>query len=169
MSRIANQYFWNLNDTQSATGRTPELRATRRGLQKVKVRIIDSLCSSEYEQELSIFIEELLRPTFIPNVFTPNGDGINDAFKISGEQCQGQTYLRIFNRWGQLVFGTDQPFLEFWDGRVDGKIAPRVFILILLKMVMKYNKITNAYSLTKAGFFDPTYDFHIYSPFTKKI
>lgn len=52
----------------------------------------------------------------IPNIFTPNDDGINDVFKISGlNKCDEYT-LKIFDRWGIKMFETDSPFGTFWDG-----------------------------------------------------
>lgn len=58
----------------------------------------------------------------IPNAFTPNGDQINDTFKVL---IFGNIQLRefkVFNRWGQVVFeGVTE---NGWDGRHDGKAAP---------------------------------------------
>lgn len=53
----------------------------------------------------------------IPNVFTPNGDGLNDVFKIEGvlDQCN-KTEVYIYNRWGQLLF-EDQVSYFKWDGK----------------------------------------------------
>ena len=53
----------------------------------------------------------------VPNVFTPNGDGINDIFVIESE---GLTEVQgiIYNRWGAVIYNWDQPKLE-WDGRTN--------------------------------------------------
>ena len=70
---------------------------------------------------------------FVPNTFTPNGDGANDIFYPRGEGIKVVRYLRIFNRWGQLVFER----LNFatndrhagWDGRFKGQLLdPDVFV-----------------------------------------
>lgn len=55
---------------------------------------------------------------FIPNVFTPNGDGINDVFRIVGSvECVQE--LAIYDRWGRELYVTRvAPFV--WDGRVKG-------------------------------------------------
>lgn len=59
---------------------------------------------------------------FIPNVFSPNGDGINDAFLV--ENFRPEEYLlRIFDRWGRLVFETSNNEAA-WDGQASGKPAP---------------------------------------------
>ena len=54
----------------------------------------------------------------IPNVFTPNNDGINDVFKMTGlgDPCSDEIKIQIFNRWGKLVFESEDPYFE-WDGK----------------------------------------------------
>jgi gliding motility-associated-like protein len=64
---------------------------------------------------------------FIPNTFSPNGDGVNDVFYVRGKGLYNIHALRIFNRWGQLVFEkrnfmANDPAAG-WDGKVNGKIA----------------------------------------------
>ena len=60
---------------------------------------------------------------YIPNTFTPNGDGLNDTFGISGEAIKDFN-LQIFNRWGQLVFQSGNPN-ERWDGSFNGEQVPQ--------------------------------------------
>ncbi|MFT5167037.1 MAG: gliding motility-associated-like protein [Saprospiraceae bacterium] len=72
---------------------------------------------------------------YVPNVFTPNGDGINDLLFINGINGTMVTYFRIYNRWGGLVFeAKDFPANESafgWDGYIKGKEIPSgVFIWI---------------------------------------
>ena len=59
---------------------------------------------------------------YIPNAFTPNGDGINDFFGAVGEGIDSYR-LRIFNRWGVLVFETTN-LNHQWDGYYNGQLAP---------------------------------------------
>lgn len=57
----------------------------------------------------------------VPNVFTPNGDGKNDIFKVKAlslESFQGV----ILNRWGRKIYEWNDPS-EGWDGRIGGKYA----------------------------------------------
>lgn len=55
---------------------------------------------------------------YIPNVFSPNFDGLNDTFKIYGKDLSDNYTMYIYDRWGNLLFEG----LE-WDGRVNGKPA----------------------------------------------
>lgn len=57
-----------------------------------------------YEREINIKLYDCLCPVYVPNVFTPDGDGLNDIFKASAN-CPLETFhLMIFNRWGNLIF-----------------------------------------------------------------
>jgi gliding motility-associated-like protein len=61
-------------------------------------------------------------PLWIPNAFSPNGDGRNDVFRPVGEIVSGYSMI-IFNRWGeQLFFTTDQT--TGWDGTTKGSLCP---------------------------------------------
>ncbi|MBX7094274.1 MAG: gliding motility-associated C-terminal domain-containing protein, partial [Flavobacteriales bacterium] len=51
----------------------------------------------------------------IPNVISPNGDGVNDVFYVDGLQYHPNSILRVYNRWGQLVY-LDNNYLNNWDG-----------------------------------------------------
>jgi gliding motility-associated-like protein len=55
----------------------------------------------------------------IPNAFTPNGDGANDAFQPIGEAIESYD-LTIYSRWGEVVYQGNTA----WDGRVNGLEAP---------------------------------------------
>jgi gliding motility-associated-like protein len=58
---------------------------------------------------------------FIPEAFSPNGDGINDKFEIKGIAKYKRVEIEVFNRWGNIVFqsknyGVGQGKEGFWDG-----------------------------------------------------
>ncbi len=56
---------------------------------------------------------------YVPNAFTPNSDGTNDGFKAVGVGI-AQFKLQVFDRWGALVFETDD-INKAWDGSIKGK------------------------------------------------
>jgi gliding motility-associated-like protein len=60
---------------------------------------------------------------YAPSAFTPNGDGKNDIFKPIPVGISAFKYFRIFNRYGQMMFETSQPF-KGWDGYYGGRLAP---------------------------------------------
>jgi len=63
----------------------------------------------------------------IPNVFTPNGDGINDWLVAKTSGLVEKVDFKLFNRNGQLIIRTDNPKIE-WDGTYKGKIvSPGVY------------------------------------------
>ncbi|MGZ3859645.1 MAG: PKD domain-containing protein [Flavisolibacter sp.] len=70
---------------------------------------------------------------FVPNTFSPNGDGSNDVFYVRGRGLERVKSLRVFNRWGEVVFEksnfpVNDP-LYGWDGRYKGnKPHPDVYV-----------------------------------------
>ncbi|RYY30353.1 MAG: gliding motility-associated C-terminal domain-containing protein [Chitinophagaceae bacterium] len=65
---------------------------------------------------------------WLPNAFSPNGDGRNDQLTVLSKCPAEKVEFRIFNRWGQLVFDTHNPATG-WDGSFKGKPAlPGVYV-----------------------------------------
>ncbi len=60
---------------------------------------------------------------YLPNSFTPNGDGMNDTFGAYGEAIK-EFKMQVFNRWGQLVFESNHYNMR-WDGSHEGIQAPQ--------------------------------------------
>lgn len=72
--------------------------------------------------ESNIACIETKPKVFVPNVFTVNGDKLNDVFRIRGVFID--TYhLEIYDRWGRLIFESND-IENSWDGTIDGKPAP---------------------------------------------
>jgi gliding motility-associated-like protein len=66
------------------------------------------------------FTQKTFNCDSIPKAFTPNGDGVNDLFSAAASVAAGfeadSFSLRIFNRWGELMFEA-RNILEAWDGK----------------------------------------------------
>ena len=59
---------------------------------------------------------------YLPNAFTPNGDGRNDIFRPLVVGITTFNYFRVFNRNGQIMYETAKPG-EGWDGTINGRAA----------------------------------------------
>jgi gliding motility-associated-like protein len=69
--------------------------------------------------------ETVVIPTmyiYVPNSFTPNNDGLNDTFGVSGEAIQ-KFDMQIYNRWGDLIFESANASQK-WDGTFKGSKVP---------------------------------------------
>lgn len=75
----------------------------------------------------------------LPNVFTPNQDGVNDVFEI--RKLSGETYT-IYNRWGQIIFDSSVNTSSYWDGRTStGLYCPEgvyYYIIRLEELDLEY-------------------------------
>lgn len=60
---------------------------------------------------------------YIPNAFTPNGDGVNDVFSVSGRSID-HFDMEIYNRWGAKIFESEDP-KKAWDGTYQGVVVPQ--------------------------------------------
>ncbi len=57
---------------------------------------------------------------FVPTAFTPNGDGINDIFRIINMGAHKLVMFNVYNRWGELVYHNDTDPKKGWDGTFNG-------------------------------------------------
>ncbi len=83
---------------------------------------VSALDSLDNESDLSnvVCIENC--PFYsLPNVFTPNGDGHNDVFRPFPYRFIERVDFKVYNRWGQLVFETTNPDLDWNGSNLDGK------------------------------------------------
>jgi len=60
----------------------------------------------------------------IPNIFSPNGDGINDVWDIKNIQEFSNAEVSIFNRYGQFIYKSDDGYRTPWDGKYHGLYVP---------------------------------------------
>lgn len=95
-------------------------------------------CEGRVEDTLNFKIEVGLpndELSLIPNVITPNGDGMNDVYKIAGisNPCTDKIKVQIYNRWGLLVFeSAEYPEFE-WDGTNKGgsKVSAGTYFVLV--------------------------------------
>lgn len=106
-------YLWQDNSTDST------FQVTEPGIYWVQV----SGCGTASDT-LIVSPDELCGcPLFLPNAFSPNGDGLHDVLKASCE-CEMTTYhFVLFNRWGERMFET-RDINDSWNGIYKGKRVP---------------------------------------------
>lgn len=128
-------YHWALGDGSTSTRPEPIHVYHDIGAYMVILTAYDpdSLCPDRD----TLFIDLLGAPRlFVPGGFTPNGDGINDAFRIGGMQLKGLD-LQIYSRWGMLIAELRGPD-QIWDGKtLSGGDAPEGVYVFHLKAVMQ--------------------------------
>ncbi len=71
-------------------------------------------------------------PVYIPSAFTPNGDGLNDVFRIADMGHQELLDFSIFNRFGQQIFKTNNP-KQGWDGKINAMDQPASVFVYYIK------------------------------------
>jgi len=102
------QYLWSTGAT------TPAIYIDRPGRFDATVSNLCETISTPFEVRL----EPCDCSAWVPSAFTPDNDGVNDAFQPV-LSCTPERYnLRIFNAWGQLIFATDDPSVA-WMGQTE--------------------------------------------------
>ncbi|GIV22663.1 MAG: gliding motility-associated C-terminal domain-containing protein [Bacteroidia bacterium] len=117
-SQGANVYVWNFGDPNNPVQDSvpnPTFTYSAPGTYTVVLFVQNAQgCSDFYV--CTNCIQVLPRRVFLPNAFSPNGDGKNDVFRILPlEEGLRFTRLEVFDRWGQVVFAADN--IAEWDGR----------------------------------------------------
>lgn len=117
------QVRWNFGDGLQGSGNTVRHTFLSGKRFQVKLELLDEAgCLRRAEREIVLNGSELEGNILIPNVFTPNADGINDPYRIL-IVGQEKYRLSIYDRAGKVLYtGTDPE--EGWDGEINGQPAP---------------------------------------------
>ncbi len=95
---------------------------------------------------VEILFEDCPCALLLPNAFTPNGDGRNDNFRPL-HACDIEQYtMRIFNRYGEIIYLSKDP-LQAWNGRKSGKPVPNGAYV----WTVDYIKTSNQQAVSKKG------------------
>jgi gliding motility-associated-like protein len=136
---------YNWIPSQNLTcNRCPNPRATPQFTTKYTVNITDRYgCTAKGEVTVKVVCNG--QNFFIPNTFSPNGDGSNDVFYPRGSGLDRAKILRIFNRWGEVVFEKyDMPINAAsagWDGTWKGKKADAGVYIYQLEIYCKNGEL----------------------------
>ncbi len=113
---VETNYRWSFGDGNQSRSKNVSHRYGGSGNYEVKLLINSSNgCADSTSIELE---KTALNEVFIPNAFTPNGDGNNDVLLVRGDF--DEMSLKIYNRWGEKVFESNNSSIG-WDGNYQGK------------------------------------------------
>ena len=120
LSTNADHYYWDFGDNTSSTDVNPIHQYSTTATFKVCLTAYNkSDCPSSVCKLVPADVEPEIG---LPTGFTPNGDGENDILYVRGAAIVTLD-LKIFNRWGQLVFETTNKAIG-WDGKFNGQPQP---------------------------------------------
>ncbi|MFW5658959.1 MAG: gliding motility-associated C-terminal domain-containing protein, partial [Bacteroidota bacterium] len=126
-------YGWDIKDGEFTGGATPIDQNITADFPEITERFVRVTATYEGCTVSDSILVETYQNTFlnIPNVFTPNGDGLNDEFELD---LLGTTYtLVVYDRWGREVFAGNEED-ENWNGRIgnNGDHVPEgVYVYVL--------------------------------------
>lgn len=112
-------YFWDFGDGNASMEESPVHRYQEEGTYTVTLRAYD-LYGCEHSRTFEIEIWDHFLE--VPNVFSPNRDGMNDYFFPKFLQIADIDF-RVVNKWGEVIFHTDELQSIGWDGRLNGEDA----------------------------------------------
>ena len=97
-----------------------------------------------YHLLLDVKLQDCNSSVFIPNVFTPNHDGVNDVFQPIMQNAE-LINCQIYNRWGSCIYQSAHEMI--WDGSYKGRnLDPGVYMFIL-----KYKNTLSGEIITRSG------------------
>ena len=108
-------YYWDFDDSSFSTLENPTHEFQNSGIYNVNLIVSDTnQCIDSIQKNIIVYYDYVL---YLPNSFTPNGDGENDTFGPKGfriDKFQSYEFI-IYNRWGDQIFYT-QEYSLLWDG-----------------------------------------------------
>ena len=131
-------FTW-ITPSSGSTGLTHTIIGLPGGTEvSLMVKAIDpNLCKDGVSNVITMHIPH--GEVFIPNAFTPNGDGLNDVFKTEG--YVRSVHLQVFNQWGEKVFESNEQ-QRGWDGNYKSTAQPSgVYIYVCAIMLDNGSKI----------------------------
>lgn len=117
--QLSTGWFDGASYRWSTGTRTPQLLVRQAGQYIVEVR---NACDS-YSDSININFEYCNCKVTFANAFSPNDDGYNDQFGPIAACGFNSFRMRIYNRWGKLIFDSGDPGTG-WDGKFEGRSAP---------------------------------------------
>ncbi len=141
---------WDFGDNTTDNIPSPTHTYAQKGTYNVRL-IATSVGGCVDTTEMPVMVEPEFT-FYVPNAFTPNGDGKNDVFLAYGEEINSFSMM-VFDRWGNLIF-TSTDINTGWDGRAKGgsDIAQQdtyVYKILVIDFRGHSHRLTGGFSLLK--------------------
>ena len=132
---------WDFGDGNSSAVLNPSHRYAKKGTYLVTLKVLDAAgCLIKASQEIQV-LDYYLE---IPNVFTPNGDQLNDSF-FPKFRFVRNLQLQVMSLWGELIYRSEGQKDPGWDGHVSGQKAPEgVYVYTLRYQVPDGRTVTSS-------------------------
>ncbi len=138
----ATQYYWEFGDGQTATDPDPTHSYDQSGFFEVQLTASGpNGCTDSTTQFVEVISDFYF---YVPNAFTPNGDGKNETFGGKGRGFSAYR-LQVWNRWGGLVYETENVNRP-WDGIIKDKPAPQGTYLYRIELQLPLTDDIPVYS-----------------------
>lgn len=139
LSPAGYHLIWNFGDVFSNVNVVENVNEvthdyTHSGYYTITLTAIDSAgCVDSTKTRVSVEVPYFF---YIPNAFTPDGDGVNETFAPKGEGVDPDQYsMQIFDRSGMLIYSTRNPY-DYWDGRNKyGQMCPEGVYIFIIRLV----------------------------------
>jgi len=131
-SKNAVSWNWNFSTMGTSTDQNPKLFYVDTLTQPTTLIVTNQYGCKDTSFRILFITPDVIY--YMPNAFTPNEDNINETFKPRGLAYALNYKFIIFNRWGEIMFKTDNPQLG-WDGKFDGKPVQQELYFYRLEFV----------------------------------
>lgn len=139
----ATAWLWRFGDVGNSTSilQNPRFLFTDAKVYNTSLVVTnDAGCRDSITKTVPVLLKESL---YVPNVFTPQSDGLNDFFTIKSSGINDFN-MKIYNRWGGLVYETNQ-ILPGWDGTYDGNPCSVGVYFYMINATSNNKKTYNLY------------------------
>jgi len=122
ISEHSVRWNWSFGNGESSTDFSPNYYYEKHGRYNVHLKAWNAYECTDTVSNLLVL--DPVTMLYIPSAFTPNNDGDNDTWGVKGHNENNGFQIKVWDRWGHLVFESDD--MNFaWDGyMVNGKLAP---------------------------------------------
>lgn len=128
----AQSWKWDFASMGTSADQNPKLYYVDTLTQLTRLIVTNSVGCNDTTTKLLFIAPDVVY--YMPSAFTPNDDNINETFKPIGLSYAINYKFIIFNRWGEILFKTDNPQLG-WDGKFDGELVEQDLYFYRLEFV----------------------------------